>query len=71
MPEIHRVLERAQRASLIRHLHAEAARSKVGRFFNQVGRQGRRAWDNVADNVGRRIPRFGWGGAREPHDKPK
>ncbi len=65
--ELLRLMTRGERTALIRHLHDEAARSKVGRFMNQVGRQSSRAWDQLADNVKRHVPRFG---PRKDRSKP-
>lgn len=63
VPELIALLPRAERAALIRQLHEEATSSKAGRFVKQVGRQGRRAWGAVADNVVKHVPKFGKKGA--------
>ncbi len=56
LPELAPLLHRAERAGLIRHFHRHATRSKAGRFFSQVGRQGRRLWSSLASSRTRGRP---------------
>ena len=47
LPALAALLHRAERASLIRHLHSASARSKAGRLASQVGDRGKRIWKDL------------------------
>ena len=44
LPELAAQLHRAERAALLRQLHAFSGRSKVGRVMTQLGQHGRQVW---------------------------
>ena len=54
LPALASQIHRAERASLIRHLHRASTRSKAGRLVSQVGQRGRKAWDDIKTRRGRR-----------------
>jgi uncharacterized protein len=56
LPALAPLLHKAERISLIRHLHRLSTRSKARRLASQVGRQGRRLWESLR-------------AARNPHTK--
>jgi hypothetical protein len=47
LPALAALLPRAERVALFRHFHRMSSRSKARRLFTQVGRQGRRLWEQV------------------------
>ena len=47
LPALAPLLHKAERTSLIRHLHRLSTRSKARRLASQVGRQGRRIWETL------------------------
>ncbi len=47
LPAFAAQLHRAERAALLRRLHAAANRSKVGRVMTQLGRQGKTVWTHL------------------------
>ena len=47
LPELAAQLHRAERAALLRQLHAFSGRSKVGRVMTQLGQHGRQVWTNL------------------------
>jgi hypothetical protein len=47
LPAFAAQLHRAERIALLRRLHANAARSKVGRVMGQIGRQGKSVWAHL------------------------
>jgi hypothetical protein len=55
IPAILNAIDRAERAALIRDLHAYAARSKIGRVAQQIGRHGWRAWQGLRKEAVRRF----------------
>jgi hypothetical protein len=47
LPAIAARLQKAERTALIRRLHEIGGRSKVGRFVQQIGTQGKSLWGNL------------------------
>ncbi len=47
LPAIAPLLDRAEKAAVIRHLHHASTRSRARRLIGQVGRTGRKLWENL------------------------
>ena len=53
LPALAEQLHRAERAALLRRLHAAAHRSKAGRVFSQLGQQGKNVWAHIKSRRGK------------------